>query len=120
MNVKGVNEMCTFCKALINRKKIVWQERNTMDVDNFCETVCDDRCYGCTGCSTRLFTLRPVVIEGNVYISVEYFRSAYGTTIYPTSELMQLSFCPFCGKQISHRVAEFDRQPDCYSILEEN
>lgn len=112
--------MCTFCEALTNHKKIEWQERSTVANDNFCETVCNSDCDGCYGCDKRLFTLTPLIVNGNVYVSVDYYREAYGTIIYPFSELMQLSFCPFCGKQISKEVFEFDRQPECYSILEEN
>lgn len=112
--------MCTFCKALINRKKIAWQERGMMVDDNFCGTICNYDCDRCCGCDKRLFTLTPLIINGNVCVSVDYYREAYGTVIYPFSEFMQLSFCPFCGKQISKDVVGFDKQPECYSILEES
>lgn len=109
--------MCTFCQALLNEKKIEWSERSIMVADNFCETVCNSNCDGCYGCDKRLFSLTPSIIDGNVYVSVDYYRTAHGTTIYPFSEPMPFSFCPFCGEQISKDVTEFNEYHHAYSVI---
>lgn len=108
--------MCKFCSALLENKKIYWQERSTVADDNFCETVCNNDCDGCHGGDKREFTLTPSIINGNVYVSVDYYREAYETIIYPFSELMPFSYCPFCGKQISKSIEPFNENDHRYSV----
>lgn len=111
--------MCKFCEALLNGKTIEWSERSFVADDNFCEAVCNDNCDGCSGCDETGFALTSYVSNGKVYVSVEYYRSAYGTTIHPFSESMPFNFCSFCGEQLSKNVEEFNENDWRYSIRED-
>lgn len=112
--------MCKFCEALLGKKTILWSERSYMSDDNFCENVCNYwDCDNCGGCDKAGFALSSYILDGEVRVSVEYYRSGYGTTVHPFSECMPFNFCPFCGKQISEVIVEFNENDYRYSIEEE-
>lgn len=112
--------MCKFCDLLKNGGDMIWEERSTFADDNLCEFASvggeHRMCDGCSGCKGRGFKLSSYKQGGNAKLSVSYFRKAFDIEVSPFSESLPISFCPFCGEQVSENVEEFNENDFRYSI----
>ena len=107
--------MCTFCENITNKEKqITWNVRSIMADDNICEFVNDKQCSVCGGCR-MYFTIYGYNFEDDsVKVGIDYnqyLKSPKGeeVIIRPFSETVQFNYCPFCGKQISKTIKDFDK-----------
>ena len=106
--------MCTFCENKTNYKELSWLMRNTGADDNICEFVKEMNCDICDGCSDEAsFQLITINIDKDFYIGTSFYqkiKSSNGeyVVINPFSEKIHINFCPFCGKNISEKLIEFD------------
>lgn len=105
--------MCTFCESVKDRsKKIIWQVRSTMADNNICEFVNDTTCSMCDACE-MYFNIYGYEWSDNTYIGIGYNQKIMAKNkeeviIRPFSETQQFNYCPFCGKQISKNIIDFD------------
>lgn len=100
--------MCKFCESIMNKDKtMVWESRNRYADDNFCEKVLDDSCDNCSEC-TEKFILRSYNYEGNTMLVNEFEKTNGDIKIHLSSESLHINFCPYCGKQISKDIKDFN------------
>ena len=105
--------MCKFCENLTNDSEISWLLRNTGADDNICDYENVD-CDECSGCSNMEFGIQGYDIKGNAHVAISFYQKVLLFTeneivIHPYSETIQFNYCPFCGKQISKDVIDFDK-----------
>lgn len=117
--------MCNFCDNIKNTdKKICWSVRSTYADDNICEFVNDINCENCKECDMQ-FLLSGYEYNSNTYVTVSYDQSIVSkddekVIIRPFSESLQFNYCPFCAKQISENILEFDKNYDHIVCVEDN
>ena len=105
--------MCKFCDNLKYRKYRI-QPRTTSSDDTTCEFGSPDldvsdtyNCRGCRGCADD--NHRFELISWENYISLAYVHRIRRLVIEPYSENIQINFCPWCGKQLSDELVDFDK-----------
>lgn len=105
--------MCEFCDNLDYRSYRVMYRTNSAD-DNTCVfgspdlDVSDEYdCYGCVGCSRE--NLHFTLNAWENYISVGYLHRIRRLHIEPFSEAIQINFCPWCGKQLTDKLVNFNK-----------
>lgn len=119
--------MCKFCENIAN-KKFVWSTRSTMADDNLNDYLWDNS-DGEENWVTGLSEFSLIGYEHNeqVWIGVDYHQEIEdhshqdnGTvTVYPFSETIPISYCPFCGKQLTVNVKRFEDIPDDWIKIED-
>lgn len=100
--------MCKFCESIINKSRnIEWFQRSRYADDNFCEKVLKDNCSNCKEC-TETFELDGWMSEGNMFLINKYERTNGDIKIHSSSESLHINYCPYCGKQVSKDIIDFD------------
>lgn len=107
--------MCKFCDDLTWRQYRI-PYRNCMADDNSCDYgspnvnngyFCGRTCENCDGCA-----------DENLYFSIRTYDNNIGfdfshrikeLVIEPSSEMVQINFCPWCGKKLSDEIVPFEK-----------
>ena len=108
--------MCKFCDNLDWRNYKVSYRNNSSD-DNMCEYVSPEvmidgerigsDCSHCDGCKREniLFSLHTYSNR----IGINFYRKIKGLTIDQHSEMFTFNFCPWCGKQLTEELVDFEK-----------
>ena len=106
---------CEFCNNLKWRHYIV-PVRSTSTDDNICEYGSPDivdgyvlghTCHDCGGCAEGNwhFTLR--AYENR--IGIDYLHRFKHLVVDTSSEMIDINFCPWCGRQLSEEIKPFSK-----------
>lgn len=109
--------MCEFCNSLEYRTYRVLQRTTSAD-DNQCvfgsplryiDEVIEGE-YSCdtciNGCSDK--NLRFELTSWKNYISLGYIHRINNIIIEPYSEAIKINYCPWCGKQLTENLVDFN------------
>ena len=102
--------MCKFCDGLFREdKEIIWSMRNNYADDNFCEKVLGDDCEKCEQCKVE-YRLKGYKLEenDNCYMYCSYKFDNGDILMWNSTETLQINYCPYCGKQLSKNMINFD------------
>ena len=99
-------EGCKFCYKIGDNKdkKIIWSVRSCMADQNI------DELYGefndkNSHIAKEYFEITPYKNDNGISVSIEYrMEMSNGIIVNPFSEAIKWSFCPFCGRKISHSI----------------
>ncbi|MBU5331679.1 hypothetical protein KQI61_05675 [Anaerocolumna aminovalerica] len=116
---KDVNLLCKFCDDLKWRTYIVPQ-RSTYACDNMCEIMTSKieqfgeeifltgtDCSNCDGCKEENHTFLIRTYENR--IGFDYVAHVKGMHVMPTSEMLDINYCPWCGRRISEQEVSFEK-----------
>lgn len=111
--------MCQFCDNL-KAKNYILPQRTTFACDNLCEVMtakierfggvdCSlgTDCEECDGCLFENIRFELYAYDNR--ISVGYFHKIKEAVIAPYSESIDINFCPWCGKQITDNLVDFEK-----------
>lgn len=111
--------MCKFCESS-ERTEFIIPVRNNSSCDNVCEIMTSKiekygeelfltgtDCSDCDGCKEENRTFE--IYKSKNRIGLSYIQNIKGLRVMPYSEMLNLNFCPWCGKQISNELIEFER-----------
>lgn len=102
--------MCKFCESIIDKSRnIEWCQRSVSADDKFCRLF-DDNCENCEEC-TDTFALYGWMCNDNMSIAIEHKRTKEDVKIHSFSEGLHINYCPYCGKQVSKDIIDFDNIP---------
>lgn len=108
--------MCKFCDNLKEYKTYTVSQRTTSADDNQCEfgspliydgDVFGEDCNDCNGCSSKNMHFGLTIWDNNLQLS--YVRRIKGLIIEPYSEIIEINFCPWCGKSLTDKPVDFDK-----------
>lgn len=101
--------MCKFCECIVNtNKEVLWNVRNRSAEDNSCEIIVDDNCSECGGCKEYFKLYSYGKYEENTFINIEHYKKVGEVIIDSFSEGLHINYCPYCGKQLSKDIKDFD------------
>lgn len=105
--------MCKFCESIVdNTKDILLTSRSRLLEDNTCEIIAEDNCDNCDDGCYEYFKLNGYKSRGNIYINIDYYKNIRKVIIAPCSESLHINYCPYCGKQISKDIKDFNNIPE--------
>lgn len=111
------NTKCKFCEQLVWREYLI-PRRNRSSSDNLCEILThrlgdevnlgnEIWCKDCDGCE-----------EENTHFALTAWKNCIGLTyrfkgrdleIDRCSELLDINFCPWCGRRLSEKMVDFEK-----------
>lgn len=101
--------MCKFCESIIDTTKDIYlTSRSRSAKDNSCEIIANDDCNNCNDGCHEYFRLSGYESNGNTLIDIEYYKNVGEVIIAPFSESLHINYCPYCGKQISKDIKDFN------------
>lgn len=99
--------MCEFCDNQLQHKKIMIPVRNTYADDNVCEKIMDGYCEDCDGCMDNNYHF--TLYKYDDILSIGFHRKISDVIISPTSETLQIKYCPWCGKKLTDEEVGFEK-----------